>query len=232
MQIVTVLKSGGSYSPEHVERLYYWLNRAVRNYFDFVVITDYDKKVVTRRARVIPMVSDMRNWWAKLEMFRGDIPHAPVRWYMDLDVIPVRNFDDMVAAKEDKELIVLRDFSGSEFSTRMVKWSTDLDLSFVFTEGWRWYCANTQVDSAQLPTDRDKVFVEKVLEKRDIKWKYFQDVYPNAFVSFDAEGQKLEQEAKWVLFQSDKNPSNVPISWFVDNGKPAKMDVVNYQRSK
>lgn len=70
--IACVLRSGGIYKPEHVERLQAMVG-------DLVCLSDID--VPCER---IPLKHDWPGWWGKIELFRP-IWNAPVV-YLDLDV--------------------------------------------------------------------------------------------------------------------------------------------------
>ena len=73
MTVACVLRSGGGYGPEHVERLQSMVG-------DLVCLSDVD--VPCRR---IPLKHDWPGWWSKIELFRP-IWTGPVV-YLDLDVI-------------------------------------------------------------------------------------------------------------------------------------------------
>lgn len=44
----------------------------------------------------IPLVSDLAGWWAKLELFRRDLPLTGKILYFDLDVLPIRSLGSLV----------------------------------------------------------------------------------------------------------------------------------------
>ena len=67
MQIITVLKSGGVYVPEHVERLYGSVRRWGEGFFDFICLTDHPKEDFSANIRVIPLQENLPGWWSKLD---------------------------------------------------------------------------------------------------------------------------------------------------------------------
>lgn len=69
---ICVLRSGGDFKPEHVQRL----SRMVP---DLVCLSD----VPVDGVRVIPLKYDWPGWWSKMEMFRPDI--AGNLFFLDLD---------------------------------------------------------------------------------------------------------------------------------------------------
>ena len=83
--IVTVLRSGGIYTPE-------WAQKLDRATGGVVCLTDMDVPGVA----TIPLVNDFPGWWAKVELFRPGLFEGPVL-YMDLDTLPVGDLDDLCA---------------------------------------------------------------------------------------------------------------------------------------
>lgn len=101
MNIVTVLRSGGIYTPEWVQKL----ARQLPGH-DVYCMTDMDVEGVT----CIPLATDLPGWWAKLELFRPDtLSEYGHRWlYVDLDSVIVGKItEDMVP---DHWFWMLRDF--------------------------------------------------------------------------------------------------------------------------
>lgn len=88
--VVTVLKSGGEYGPEHV----YAMQRQVRRWAppdtEFLCLSD----VLLSGVECVALGHDFPGWWAKLEVFRpwwkGDF------LYTDLDNIFVGPMDDLL----------------------------------------------------------------------------------------------------------------------------------------
>jgi hypothetical protein len=74
---ICVLRSGGEYLPEHVQRL-------ARQVPDLVALSD----VPVEGVPVIPLQHDWPGWWAKMELFRPDMPGDLM--YFDLDTLVLR----------------------------------------------------------------------------------------------------------------------------------------------
>jgi hypothetical protein len=88
---ICVLRSGGDYKPEHVQRLASMVP-------DLVCISD----VFIDGVPVIPMLYDWPSWWSKLELCRPDIKGD--LFYLDLDTTVI-SMPQMPTADT-----VLRDF--------------------------------------------------------------------------------------------------------------------------
>lgn len=69
---ICVLRLGGEFKPEHVQRL-------AKQVPDLVCLSDVNIKGV----ETIPLQYTWPKWWAKLELFRPDIEHD--LFYLDLD---------------------------------------------------------------------------------------------------------------------------------------------------
>jgi hypothetical protein len=74
---ICVLKSGGEFKPEHVQRL-------AKQVPDLICLSDVEIEGV----KTIPLLYNWPKWWAKLELFRPDI--AGDLFYIDLDSTVIR----------------------------------------------------------------------------------------------------------------------------------------------
>lgn len=97
LTVVTVLKSGGEYKPEHVHRL----RDQVGNDARFVCLTDMPVDCVA-----IDLWHGWAGWWSKIELFRPGLFNGGPIVYLDLDSTIVGN----VAAIERKRFTMLSDF--------------------------------------------------------------------------------------------------------------------------
>lgn len=97
--LMTVLRSGGEYRPEHVAVLKRQL--AVHAHgIELVCLSD-----VKTEATTIPLRHEWRGWWAKMELFRPDLGGD---WlYSDLDTLIV---GDIAPILKVNRTTVLRDF--------------------------------------------------------------------------------------------------------------------------
>lgn len=97
MLIATVLRSGGGYTPAHVQ----WLHRQLPDGFEAVCFSDCKIPGV----RTIPLKYNWPNWWAKLELFRPDIKDDI--FYLDIDTVITGDISELLA---DEQLTMLSDF--------------------------------------------------------------------------------------------------------------------------
>lgn len=92
-RVLTVLRSGGEYGPEHVQAIQRQLAKWAPS-ARLTCLSDVDVPGVER----IPLKSDWPGWWAKMELFRGDMPED--FFYTDLDNVFLGPLDELLEAKK------------------------------------------------------------------------------------------------------------------------------------
>ncbi len=115
MIFATVLKSGGDFSPEHVQKIAGGLRRAQGQNIEIVCLTDTPRAVREAGATPVRLLHDWPGWWSKLELFRPELFSGPVL-YLDLDTIILRDIDrlvDLAVEGRDRPLL-LRGISPKE----------------------------------------------------------------------------------------------------------------------
>lgn len=118
LTVCCVLRSGGCYTPEYVERLKAGIEQHLTD-FNFVCLSDID---VPNR---MPLVTDWPGWWAKLEIFRlkGRV------LYFDLDTVIT---GDLTAiANYPHRFTMLRDFFFDDrLASGVMAWGGDYQFIF------------------------------------------------------------------------------------------------------
>lgn len=93
------------YSVDWVQRLYNMVKRNLKVPFEFVCLSNVDSKRfkikgVQHHQLRLPRL--MPGWWAKVQMFRPDLPITPGRiLYLDLDVLILRDLMPLVSIDSD-----------------------------------------------------------------------------------------------------------------------------------
>ena len=172
MKIVTVLRSGGEYLPQHVKAI----QRQVQKYApwaDFQCLSD----VYLPDVDVIQMRHLWPGWWAKMELFgphvKGDI------LYTDLDTVFVGSLDDILQVKD---LTLLRDFYRDG-----VKLKAGLGSSLMCLPEekrariWERFSENPQMHMRVHRSGGDQRFLETMM---DIDGPCWQDRCPGQVVSY------------------------------------------------
>lgn len=161
-RIVTVLKSGGEYRSEHVDRLRAQCARFAPD-AEFVCLDD------ERLEHSWP------GWWSKIETFRIVGPVL----YMDLDTTIIADLTPLLAVAEQHEFVALRDFNPSqrEMGSGLMAWSGD--MSRIYDE----FADDPHGHMDRCRTPRfwgDQGFIEPLTQGRE----YWQDLLPGAVVSY------------------------------------------------
>jgi hypothetical protein len=87
-RVLTVLRSGGEYEPRHVRAMQRQIARWAPD-AHFACLSDVDIPGVD----CIPLKHDWPKWWAKVELFRPDIPGGYL--YTDLDNVILGPIDEL-----------------------------------------------------------------------------------------------------------------------------------------
>ena len=113
MIIYTVLKSGGPYGVEYVERISDALSRCsdvAYFYPELRCLTDFPEHELDHCCEVRPLKHNWPGWWSKIELFRPDLPNVPAI-YLDLDTIILGDIEKLGDIAERVEFASLRGFN-------------------------------------------------------------------------------------------------------------------------
>lgn len=167
-RILTVLRSGGEYRPEHVERLRDQCARHAPR-VTFSCLSDVDVP------GHVPMGHDWPGWWSKIEAFRLTGPIL----YMDLDTTVVGDLGPLLEIAERERFTALRDFlphTGRELASGVMAWRGDM------TDLYRRFRGDPAQHMSLNRTRRwwgDGGFIERHCGGAT----YWQDIAPGAVVS-------------------------------------------------
>lgn len=90
--VACVLKSGGIYTAEWVDRLRIMVERHLSLAHNFVCLSDMDVPGI----ETIPLVHQWPGWWSKLELFGPALWDVERALYLDLDVLVTGVLDSLV----------------------------------------------------------------------------------------------------------------------------------------
>ena len=193
MRILTVLRSGGDFRIEHVERL---RDQCAEYAPDtpFWCLTDDDRWT----GNWIRLEHDWPGWWAKMEMFRQPGPCL----YMDLDTTITGSLEPLLAiAQGCDSLMVLRDFNHPQrdVQSSLMAWSGDQSALY------QAFAAAPARHMAENKTPRwwgDQAFIE-----RNSKPEFWQDILPGAAVSWKKHCKAgIPDTARVVIFHGKPRP--------------------------
>ncbi len=111
--VVCVLRSGGDFTREHVESLYY----GVRSHWPawvplrFVCLTDEEPWTTVSDLEFVPLAYAYVGWWSKLELFMPTNEYLGDILYFDLDTVILGDLTDIASTKM---LALLTDFYSTQ----------------------------------------------------------------------------------------------------------------------
>lgn len=207
MKVACVLRSGGEYNADHVASL----RDQVAEYLpaaDFVCFSDVD--VPCER---IPLEHDWPGWWAKMELFRPDIPGGLL--YLDLDS---RIVGDLSSIAARRRLTVLSDF----YWPGKIQSSMMLVPQAAKAEIWQAFTTDPDRHMRECVTRErwgDQGFLGGFWQGKADRW---QDVLPGQVVSYKVHVRRamrpdkefgtgsVPDDARVVIFHGKPRPWQVP----------------------
>lgn len=185
--IVCVMKTGGEYNRTHVQNL----KDMVGNH-PFVCLSD-DPSVPGYQ----PLNDNLPGWWSKIEAFA--IP-GPVL-FLDLDTIVLGNLDEILETAKQHEFLILRDvYRGQQdpkaMQSSVMGWASD--VSYMYDEFIK------MAAHWMMSVRDDQRYIEMVAKQA----KYWQDILPDALVSFkvSVQGKSIPEDAKIIFFHGQPRP--------------------------
>lgn len=205
--VVCVLRSGGDYSPYHVEKLRKQIKVFCKD-VRFICISD-----VPLSCEHILLNSDWSGWYAKMEMCRPDIEGDFL--YLDLDMVVVGSLDDIFSVRHST---VLRDFYWNRYANKNYD-SVCSALMYLKAEDrakvWQYWSEAPRDRQIEAGRAGDQYIFEKILGAQADRW---QDVLPGQVVSYKADMRdkaldKPPQNARIVCFHGKPRPWKAQDAW-------------------
>jgi hypothetical protein len=166
LKIVTVYKSGGQYSQEHVG----FFMRQCKQHAYGVPIICLDDQVLEH---------GWPGWWSKMEAFK--VP-GPVL-YLDLSSIPIGSLAPLLQATCDYDFIVTRDFNPQMRLVQSCVMGWRGDMSYLY-EKFREGADRYMKEFTEPRWWGDQGFIEKHAHH----WVYWQDIFPGMVMSYKKHG--------------------------------------------
>ncbi|RWM24710.1 hypothetical protein [Mesorhizobium sp.] len=193
--VAFVLRSGGDYAPRHVTRLLHQVAEHLPG-AKFRCFSDMNMQGI----EVIPLRYGWPRWWAKMELFRPDLPDD---WlYFDLDTSIIGNLADMAAVEGP---VIMRDVgnplglgSGIMAIPQSIKAAV-----------WEAFTAAPADHMERLADGGDQDFLESC---RGVDWRLWQDICPGQLCSYKLDVQRVGRVpagVRAVVFHGKPRPWEV-----------------------
>jgi len=172
--VACVLRSGGEFEPRHVVRL---LDQVMEHLpgAKFRCLSDIN----VRGVEVIPLRHEWPGWWAKMELFR---PELPDDWlFFDLDTSVVGSLADMAAVEGP---VIMRDVvlpGGFQSSIMAIPQSIKAAV-------WEAFTAAPADHMQRFAAGGDQEFLQSC---RGVDWRLWEDICPGQLCSYKVDVQRL-----------------------------------------
>jgi len=193
--ILTVLRSGGEYTVDHVERLRHQVREHAPKDTPFICLTDHGSNPL--------FLHDWPGWWSKIEALRFAGPIL----YMDLDTHIVGDLSPMLSCIADHEFIALRDplIARPTLASGIMAWRGNQRRIY---ERFR---QNPQAHMARCRFRNkwgDQGFIAE-----DVTFPaYWQDLFPSQIVSWKVDCRDgIPPDARIVYFHGKPRPWDVGL---------------------
>lgn len=202
LTVACVLRTGGDYTPYHVEALssQIWDHLSIPH--RFVCLTDIPSRM-PKGVEGIRLPNNWQGWWSKICLFK-ELKEQTL--YFDLDTMIIKSIDFMA---ENKGFTVLKNFwpqNTGQIGSGLMAW--DSDLSFIYDEFKK---------SPQKFIDEYKVKGKWgdqgfIAGNSPVKYDMWQDKYPGKIVSWKLQCQAgVPEEASIICFHGQPRPWNSPL---------------------
>ena len=192
-KVVCVLKSGGIYTPEYVERL---KKSCLENGVDsFLCLTDIPQ--VSEICDTIDLVSGFPGWWSKLEIFK-----LPLGRYVYIDLDTIINNDITEILTYPHTFTMLKDFNKkvSRPASGVMAWG-DKDFSYIhdnFKESMI-----ERYDPRRGGSLGDQAYISDTLK---FKPDYLQTLFPGSVSSYKWDTYETKQQSKIICYHGRPRP--------------------------
>jgi hypothetical protein len=226
---VVCLKHGQKYDAKYVNILYNMCKRQSKTNFGFACITE-DSSGLNPDIKIIPIPKhvSLQGWWYKPWVFSDELPLTGTILFLDLDLVIIRNFDEIWSYRNDS-FCIIRDFNRSTVKD----WNKFNSSVFKFEKGshgyvWENFIKDTSV-MKRMHGDQDWIFSQ--IKKNFVFWpdswmqsykwevRNRQDVVriENKRIFKNVANPIIHPETKILVFHGDPKPSEVQDPIIVDN---------------
>ena len=197
MVSIVCLKWGNKYSSEYVNKLYAEVCKYVTIPHEFICFTENSSGVKAPTSQLPDL--KLTGWWNKMWLFNPSLPVKYERiFYMDITTVILDNIDSILSNLTDDFYIAENWWKTSgEYASGLMSWKKGNESLW---EKFR--------TTKHRPGHGDQGFIEHY--RKDVT--YFQDVFPDMFVSYKAHYLK-GQRGKMIYFHGNPRADTVKAIW-------------------
>ena len=217
ISVICVLKSGGTYTGDYVQKLFSSIKRnsVMMDNIDYVCLTDMQLK--ENGFRVLPLKHDWNGWWSKAEIFRPNICASQYAIYFDLDTVIVQDISDLLSYDMGQSFFGLRPWNEKKralggFASGVMRWDTKLYVS-LYSE----FEKKAEDNMQQYQGDQD--YFSSIMKRQQWPWKALQDYFPGIYSYKRNCRSGLPKDARIVCFHGNPRPHEMKEAWVLENWK-------------
>ena len=210
---------GTKYRPEYVQKLYNMVERHLTLPYKFICFTD-QHQLLKRQVKGDVEYRTFRDhtlhgYWNKLQLFSPDSNLEGNTLYMDLDVVIMKNIDDMATIGESKNFVGMNDFNPTSglFNSSIMRFNNKYHSVI-----WEQYLKRkTEFNSSH----GDQEIITALIKKHEDTIS-FPDEWTQSYKWLNRNGdryhiskQTYEQDpnAKVCVFHGSPNPHDSAQEW-------------------
>lgn len=210
LKILTVMKSGGIYTFDHVSKIKKQCQRHITIPYEFYCLSDkFDDQF-----NIISLTDNFSGWFSKLELFKIMGPC----FYLDLDTIITNNIDSILekCLKSSADLVTLRDKISGQIGSGLMFWNSDLEIIY------KTFIENKHIFESKYGTRKqysrgstifgDQEILNQIVSQTNLTNSFFDDQNGEHIVSFKLDlqhGKLFNQDIhKIVFFHGNPRPWN------------------------
>jgi hypothetical protein len=207
LTVLSVLRSGGEYTAESVERLRLAVSRHLSVPHVFKCLSDVD--VGCER---IELKHNWPKWWSKIELFRPGVVTGPTL-YLDLDTVLVGSIDKLSSLEHD--FSIMKNVWNPWMPGSAVMWFSGKNVPHkvygIFNSSPDHYIKLYSVPKMGGSYQGDQAFIWDCLDR---KVKYLSDSVPELIKSYRKDCLNgVPEGCSMVVFGGKQKPWNVPDEW-------------------
>lgn len=199
--IACVLRSGGVYDVDYVNRLANAVNRHVTVPHKFICLTDVTEDFNENVHEVVKLQHNYPGWWSKIELFRRDLYFTHDWFFFDLDTIILHNIDSIIS--DDSHFIGLDDFYyPGQLGSGLLAWK----------QRWCSHIYDEFVGASDAVIRTHERGDQQWIQSKLAFFASFQQKYPQSVISFKKHCQRLSKDivvphgAKILCFHGTPKP--------------------------
>lgn len=197
------------YTPRDVQRIEAMLRRHVPE-FNFYCLTNVDVPGV----ECIPLRTNLKGWWPQVEIWRPDLPTEGRNFYLDLDVLLIRDIHEIINFPADFAIIKAGPHMGGGkrpwedkhgkwrypgYQGSMKVWSHGAVHRF-------WEAFDPERDTEHFASDQDFLF-RRFPKERTLPDRWFTSIYDcpdypkppvKAVLTYGMNNDRAAEENEWV----------------------------------